>query len=850
MYMGVKQVIESIRGSQGLTNDTAMASMMDMYRNMCDGDVCSSSDVGDSFARGSEPMYDGCCQMCYCTKTCHLYDACCPDLVQELPTRVTWENRLYTCHHPQMKPYGSSPVNSDSSWMVTKCPTDYSNLTTISNCEDVQRLLSLEDYIPVTDAKLGFSYRNKYCAQCNNVNKVDWLYWIPIVKCDDVFKQTSWSIVDDIWNSPLCNLVFNNPSGRTTEYCNTVISECNITGMWRTYDTVVESACHAFTAVFNSTYRNLFCFLCNGEIEINACPSWDIPFHLYSFSAILNLQSNRFVTVKNDVTGDTDIHRCINNQVYDPYKAKCRDLICLNGRTLRNNTCQSTYTSVSGQCYEVFVKFTLLDADVNITDYYSNAEFYIQSRLLNFEMYLYALQSYVSEENGTLGSEIFVRVALYVNIFNNVDPNELIESLLILDDSNITINNTDILGVGKQTTFNVKIDRLLNTNGTYISSVDGNILKQLTETTSKLSCPIDDIILISNLQKCPLLKLSEAEFGTFKFNSTGVYILSMNLFIPNKKFDDSSGNGSILICLEDYLPRAVELCGQTSFIDFSWEPTVILSIVIIVISDSCLLCTVVTYCLFRSLRTQPGINNLILSVLLIFAQVLTQFGLGAYGVTWGCKLIGILIHFAWLMVLFWMNICCIHMHKSFTNIMHMNSAVGGKGTTLKYILYTCICSCVVMAINVISSLAQTNGTDMGYGSKWLCFISTELMLGVTFVLPISVLIFINLFLFLIVIMKINKIPKVEKHVVNERNYFQIYVRLSTITGLFWTFGIAFFFTRLAVLEYLFIILNGGQGIFIFSAFILNKRVGKLYSIFFKCYIGRHSRTTSTSQANT
>ncbi|KAL3874613.1 hypothetical protein ACJMK2_037600 [Sinanodonta woodiana] len=568
----------------------------------------------------------------------------------------------------------------------------------------------------------------------------------------------------------------------------------------------------------------------------------------FCLDAILNFKSDRFETLKDDVTGETD-NICMNNQFYDPYKAKCRDLICLNGRTLRNSTCQSTYTTVSGQCYEVFVKFTLLDTDVNITDYYSNAELYILSHLIDFANYVYAFQSYVSEENETLGFEIFVRVAMYISMFNNVDPNELIESVLILDDNNITINNTFISRVSKQATFNVKIDRLVNTNGTYISSVDGKILKQLADTTSKNACSRDNTILISSLQKCALLKLSEAEYGSFMFNSTGVYILSIDLFIPCKKFDDSSGNGSILICLEDYMPKAVQLNGKTSRTAFSWEPTVILSTVITVISDGCLLCTVVTYSLFRSLRTQPGINNLILSVLLIFAQILTQFGLGAYGVIWSCKLIGIFLHFSWLMVLFWMNICCIHMHKSFTNIMHVHSAVGGRCTTIKYILHTCICSCVVMAINVISSLVQTNGVDMGYGSKWLCFISKELMLGVTFVLPISVLVFINLLLFLVVIVKINKTPRVKSHVVKERKYLQIYARLSTITGLFWTFGIAFFFTRLSVFEYLFIILNGSQGIFIFSAFILNKRVGKLYAPIFKCYTGRISRTTSTSQAN-
>ena len=36
-----------------------------------------------------------------------------------------------------------------------------------------------------------------------------------------------------------------------------------MTCRWELYDPVIGSACHAYTALFNFKYKNIFCFLCN-----------------------------------------------------------------------------------------------------------------------------------------------------------------------------------------------------------------------------------------------------------------------------------------------------------------------------------------------------------------------------------------------------------------------------------------------------------------------------------------------------------------------------------------------------------------------------------------------------------
>ncbi|XP_030831929.1 adhesion G-protein coupled receptor G2-like [Strongylocentrotus purpuratus] len=62
----------------------------------------------------------------------------------------------------------------------------------------------------------------------------------------------------------------------------------------------------------------------------------------------------------------------------------------------------------------------------------------------------------------------------------------------------------------------------------------------------------------------------------------------------------------------------------------------------------------------------------------------------------------------------------------------------------------------------------------------------------------------------------------------------IYVKMSTLLGFTWIFGFVAAFADVTALWYIFIILNSLQGVYIFIAFICNKRVFKLWRDSFSC----------------
>ncbi|WAQ97230.1 hypothetical protein MAR_029920, partial [Mya arenaria] len=67
------------------------------------------------------------------------------------------------------------------------------------------------------------------------------------------------------------------------------------------------------------------------------------------------------------------------------------------------------------------------------------------------------------------------------------------------------------------------------------------------------------------------------------------------------------------------------------------------------------------------------------------------------------------------------------------------------------------------------------------------------------------------------------LPPVQKNVKKERNDLEIFVKLSTITGMTWIFGLINSVTQISFFSYLFIVLNACQGVFLFFAFICNRR---------------------------
>ena len=226
--------------------------------------------------------------------------------------------------------------------------------------------------------------------------------------------------------------------------------------------------------------------------------------------------------------------------------------------------------------------------------------------------------------------------------------------------------------------------------------------------------------------------------------------------------------------------------------------------------------TIVTYTALTDLHSQPGINTITLCVTLLLAQIIYQFGAGQTdGPKWSCVVIGAVCHFLWLSVMFAMNVCSFDMFRIFKNIQKLSTDFRWKDI-IKRLSYICVGSVLFVAINVIVSLLLSDGEDIGYGGI-LCYLSSTRLHLITFIIPSLSTIFTNFALFGYVVFKIGQNRMQAAKLGHARNYFGIYARLSTLTGLTWLMGYLRLLIKNDVLEYQFILLNAGQGVFIMLA---------------------------------
>ncbi|KAI8794498.1 adhesion G-protein coupled receptor D1, partial [Biomphalaria glabrata] len=100
---------------------------------------------------------------------------------------------------------------------------------------------------------------------------------------------------------------------------------------------------------------------------------------------------------------------------------------------------------------------------------------------------------------------------------------------------------------------------------------------------------------------------------------------------------------------------------------------------------------------------------------------------------------------------------------------------------------------------------------------------------ITVAAPVLIITAINVTFFLKVIYTIYKVRTLQSlEAVGSDFDFKIYVKLSTVTGIFWI--VAFLAESLAsdILKLVSVVLNGLQGVAIFYSFVCNKRVLMLW----------------------
>lgn len=291
--------------------------------------LCPKNHLCTKFYDTIPDIQESCCEKCSCSSACYADGNCCPDVLEYLNnTRLN-----YTCAYMQLLDISKSNITFRSTQMVTKCPENFKDKQIRANCENhhtypnsTENFIKL--HIPITSTTT--LYRNTNCAICNDFypSEVDFL--TTRLECEGksrVYFESVGELLDKLPHTG-CNLVYtrgeNDFKTPMTKCDWGHISYCNQTGKMKSYDKHLDHMCESFSSVYDLTYRNVFCYLCNDpDVENTNRMSCDTdkrkhPYNFMSFSAILDFhitlsEMNKRVRNSDDICEDAP------DQFHDKY---------------------------------------------------------------------------------------------------------------------------------------------------------------------------------------------------------------------------------------------------------------------------------------------------------------------------------------------------------------------------------------------------------------------------------------------------------------------------------------------------------------------------------------------------
>ncbi|XP_040001135.1 adhesion G protein-coupled receptor E5 [Xiphias gladius] len=280
------------------------------------------------------------------------------------------------------------------------------------------------------------------------------------------------------------------------------------------------------------------------------------------------------------------------------------------------------------------------------------------------------------------------------------------------------------------------------------------------------------------------------------------------------------------------------------------EPTFGLQMVTkigLAISILCLILCILTFKFCRSIQGTRTTIHLNLCVCLFMADLIFLAGISRTTPVGGCRLVAAMLHYFFLGVFTWMLLEGVQLYRMVVLVFNASIRplylfVAGYGTPLVFV--------------IISAIIKPKG----YGTKNHCWLSLEDGFIWSFFGPVCLVIFINVFFFIITVWKLaQKFTSLNPDLCNLQKikaFTVTAVAQMCILGLMWVFG-AFLFQKegTTVVAYIFTILNSLQGTLVFIMHcLLSKQVRDEYAYFLSCictpqkYSDLSSTNPSSSQS--
>ena len=823
---------------------------------------------------------------CHCDNACYeTFQDCCPDFVKTCgeQRKTTGKNSqsLWKCVELDRSNLGrggcflKGPVGI---WMITNCSNGWPFDETRAKCENASEKFSypVEDFLPVV-SEHGFTYRNKFCGVCNG--EKSYQTWDVVVrgfitppKRYNIDERIRFALANQGY---IQNIVPGVELAR--RYCAGAKYTDNCSN--KTHPDYAKCKDGPVETVGNPSrgyFKNNACAFCNGD---NRLVKEERSFRVCGgpgLSQGLSIVFNRDSRTKSESTVTRVVEKyCPSGLVYDDNLQYCRE-----GLVTNTNDTLSDVFFIALWFEQGAIKFpTRLPFNPfvfrrglgpipnikNITEHLKSAllkKFALKSRqvaALKFHRQNFASTFLVATFRLTLTP---YQEFILANENNTSNLNISTTSQKFLGLLKFTTNFT--MTSGKYRFPVVKLvsrqlacfeGKMLQPYEYEIDNISGNVFQN---TTGKKFSRNEYAILGNiggNITICRKLLLSGCHNGAFvTLNETEFFIyqnLSIFHYATNGTFNfgdyqiseggTSNRNGlesfqnasfpknsSIAVCLPFRGTfNTTEKVATKSDANY---PLRILTVVGFSVSVLFLILLLVTYGIFKELRTLPGLNLMSLCISMLISHLIWLIGTANFQDTKTCEVLGIIEHYLFLVTFMAMSMISYHSCVVFSQPFNGNSnkSLGrfGKYSTISWLIPG-------IFIAVCIALDQSETTFDIYGTT--CWLSTDEAVLYLFLLPAAVLLLCNIYTFIKTAVALSRYNTDMQILQRDRKQNVIVcTKLATLVGFPWVF--AFFgviFPDIEVFEYLFVVFACLQGFCIGVAFVCNKKTLQLYKKWWK-----------------
>ncbi|XP_050417222.1 uncharacterized protein LOC126830833 [Patella vulgata] len=738
-------------------------------------------------------------------------------------------------------------IADDMTYSFTdSCPDEQSEEGKL--CQDPSSLM------PLVYHDFGLSvkfYKNAYCVLCSNELLLD-----AITNVNFNYKCKNNTVPDP---ETMEKHLLDGTCSREYKLPESALEAGYFCDMYR--DSMISVLSNDCDQCINQVQRNesewtLQCTLCRiAEASVEFCPEGQdtdvIPG--LSLKTLFNQPSNPvFVKANGKLFKGSDL--CKDDENFDNIFQKCRQFYCPLGQYPKLGKCHqnttiyipSTSLPLPDASNTVFVDFAYKIIDLKnaipvakIIDKVKSTKqnvTLINGPSFKDSVYDFRFQFDMTEfplsllVNALSNIEFYKdTAALEIQVFNyrEIDTLKKIcggDDYKCLNETTFVSKKEDLfaqMNVGNLTQFfpieNTFFNLLLSTgiNITSICICDSDILDYSTKNCSA-SWYLYDSDEYTILEKAEL------------------HILEAGLKFPQSEYYIRQ-NGSALVCYDPF-KNAPFFNMDTTQLYLSW--------VLSSISILFLILTIILNFVFKEIQKLPAKLITGLATSLVFGQCFLIFPKIGKNM---CRYIAALTHLSWLSAFMWMSAQAVNMLITFhPATLHKATSWHANHVFRSYCIICLSIPLLIVGTGFILDVVPGDHGRLNYGTVECGWMSSMYGSIATFSVPVAVTLLINVICFSLTLYYLQRAIHSSQKVTGkklDRNMCLIYIKLSSVLGFSWIFGFIATYANAPALWYVYIILNGLQGFFVFLSFTVNVTRRQMTK---KASIMKSQTTTTTS----